>query len=223
MTSPTRGFGTNFHNVYKSNAEKYHAFSAAEHLSPDLLEVLRNLLVPGILLDVACGTCHKSNLFSKYFEKVFALDYSDALLTFARDKYGRNQKLNFLLSTASNIPLLDQSINTIMVTWGSFPLSKTIREMKRVLRQEGVILRIGVLEKDEFTSLFPSFDIKRINRINRTFKSQGFTIEPHDITIRFKSIPEAKEILSNIIGVSSKRINQSTFKHKVAFCYYKKT
>lgn len=217
-----RGFGTNFHKVYGSNPETYNRFSSAEYFPLNLNKRIRELSSPGVLLDIACGTGHKTNLLSKYFEKVFALDYSAPLLNFARQKYGGNKKLNFLWSTAAHIPLLDQSVDTIVVTWGSFPLSQTLREMKRVLKNGGSILRVGACVEDEFTTLFPSFDIKRINRINKTFLSQGFTIEYHEVTIRFKSLKEAKEILSEIVGAPKEMINKSTFKHEVALCYYKK-
>lgn len=217
-----RGFGTNFHKVYGSNPGAYDKFSSAEHFSQKLYNRIHELSSPGVLLDIACGTGHKTNLLSKFFDKVYALDYSAPLLTFARQKYGRNKKLSFLWSTAAHIPLLNESIDTIVITWGSFPLSQTLREMKRVLKNGGSILRIGAYTEDEFTSLFPSFDIKRINRINKTFISQGFTIEKHEVTIRFKSLTEAKEILVEIVGVPKEMINKAVFRHKIALCYYKK-
>ncbi len=217
-----RGFGTNFHKVYGSNPETYNRFSSAEYFSQKLNKRIRELSSPGVLLDVACGTGHKTNLLSKYFDKVFALDCSAHLLNFARKEYGANKKINFLWSTAAHIPLLDQSVDTIVVTWGSFPLPQTLREMKRVLKNGGSILRIGTCVGDEFTTLFPSFDIKRINRINKTFVSQGFTIERHEVTIRFKNLKEAKEILSEIVGTPKEMINKTTLKHTVALCYYKK-
>jgi ubiquinone/menaquinone biosynthesis C-methylase UbiE len=216
-----RGFGTNFHKIYGSNPEVYNIFSSAEYFSRELNKRIQELSSPGVLLDVACGTGHKTNLYSKNFEKVFALDYSTALLEFARRKYGSNKKLNFLWSSAAHIPLLNQSVDTILVTWGSFPLSQTVREMKRVLKQNGSILRIGAYAEDEFTTLFPSFDVRRINRINRTFEAQGFIIEPHEVTIRFKNIREAKEVLSEIVGVPKRAVTKTTLKHKVALCYYK--
>ena len=218
-----RGFGTNFHKIYGLNPEIYNKFSTAEHFSPSLNKRIHKLLSPGVLLDVACGTGHKTNLLSKSFKKVFALDYSAPLLLFARQKYRKNKKLNFLWSTAAHIPLLNKSIDTVMITWGSFPLSRTLREMKRVLKKGGSILRIGACEEDEFTTLFPAFDINRINRINRTFVSQGFTIEHHEVTIRFKNLKEAKETLSKVIGVPRELISKTAFEHKVALCYYKKT
>lgn len=217
-----RGFGTNFHKVYGSDPTTYHTFSAAEHFTQGLNKKIRELSSSGTLLDIACGTCHKTSLFSKNFLKVFALDHSKPLLDFGRQKYGHNKKLNFLWSTAAHIPLLEESVDTILVTWGSFPLSKTLREMKRVLKKGGSILRIGAIKEDEFTTLFPSFDITRINRINRAFVQQGFTIEPHMVTIRFRDINEARTILSKVTGAPKRKIHSLVFKHQVVLCYYRK-
>jgi len=111
-----KGFGTNFHKIYREDAELYHTFSAAEFFSEKLEEKIKKLLIGGTLLDVACGTCHKADLYSKYFDKVFALDLSKLLLEYAKEKYNKNRKLNFIWSTAAKIPLLDESVDNILVT-----------------------------------------------------------------------------------------------------------
>lgn len=222
MKKRGRAFGTNFHSVYGSDPEIYHNFSAAEHFSSQLRRRIKNLLRPGTLLDIACGTCHKTNLYSKYFRTVYALDYSTPLLEYAKQQYQKNKKIHYIWSSAARIPLLDNSVDTILVTWGSFPLLKSLREMKRVLKPDGYIIRIGACVEDEFTTLFPSFDIKRLNRINKTFTSRGFIIEHHEVTIRFNNLKEAREILTEIVGVPKGRIDKISFKHKVAFCYYRK-
>lgn len=217
-----RGFGTNFHKVYGSNAKLYHSFSSAEHFSTALTSVVTQLMGTGVLLDVACGTCHKTNMFSSRFKKVYALDFSEKLLTFAQEVYKRNKKLNFIWSSADQIPLLDESIDTVLVTWGSFPLSRSIREMKRVLKRGGYIIRIGASGRDEFTSLFPDLDTARIRRINSAFLREGFTIEPHEVTIRFKNSAEARRILGKITGAEQRLITSPQYHHQVALCYYKK-
>ncbi len=222
MKKTNKGFGTNFHRVYKEDAELYHAFSGAEVFSPELEKKINDLLIGKTLLDVACGTCHKTNAYSKYFEKVFALDFSHLLLDSARNRYSNNKKLNFIWSSAAKIPLLDESVDTILVTWGSFPLTKGIMEMQRVLKKGGRIIRIGACKEDEFTTLFPLFSSKRITTINNTFEKFGFMVEQQKVAIEFKSIKEARDILSRITGVSEKRINQSKFEHAVALCYYTK-
>lgn len=217
-----RGFGTNFHKVYASDARLYHRFSSAEHFSKELRERMRALETGKILLDIACGTSHKTEEASARFEKVYALDYSQELLEFGRKLYGKNPKINFLWSSAANIPLLDQTVDTIQVTWGSFPLTKTLREMQRVAKRGGTIMRIGACAEDEFTSLFPKFDIQRIRRINATFRKHGFSLEEHEVDIAFPTLKAAREVLTRITGAPARKIQKTRFKHKVVLCYYRK-
>ena len=173
-----KAFGTNFYSVYKSNPELYDIFSSSEIFSAGLMDRLRNLFTGDILLDLACGTCHKTNLLSAYFKKVYALDISNTVLNYGRTKYGNNEKLNFILSSAAHIPLLEKSVDTIFVSWGTFPLAKTLKEMKRVLAPHGVILRIGASGEDDFTKLFPDFNLKKIKRVQKQFS--GFACRPGD-------------------------------------------
>lgn len=217
-----KGFGTNFHQVYASDPQTYHIFSTAEHFPQELTTKINSLLTSGTLLDVAAGTCHKTDIFSKNFEVVYALDTSQPFLEFARQKYRSNKKLHFLWSSADNMPLLDKSVDSVLVTWGSFPLSQGIKEMKRVVKKGGTIVRIGTIAKDDFTSLFPNFDINRIYRINRNFVRHGFTIERHRTVIRFKNLSQAKEVLSKVTGAPIAAIDRLAYNHEVALCYYKK-
>jgi len=215
-----RGFGTNFHSVYKNSPELYHLFSMAEVFSPKLHKRLEKLFVGDVLLDVACGTCHKTNKFSKNFSKVYALDISSALLDYGRKMYGKNEKFNFILSSAAQIPLLDKSVDTVFISWGSFPLTKTLREIKRVLKPGGIVLRIGASGEDNFTKLFPDFDLKRIKRIQRQFESNGFKKETHDVHIRFRDIKAAKKILSRIIKIKPQKIISKDLRHDIVLHYY---
>lgn len=217
-----RGFGTNFHKIYKNKPKIYDIFSSSEIFSYDLLSRIKTLLYGDVLLDVACGTCHKTNLISKYFTKVYALDVSKSFLEYARKKYKTNKKITYLLSSASSIPLLDNSVDTIFISWGSFPLSKTITEMKRVLKPGGVIIRIGAEGKDDFTKLFPDFDLKRIKRIQNVFKQANFSQEKYDINIKFNNIKKAKSTLSVILGINKKLITSNIFNHNVLLSFYKK-
>lgn len=217
-----RGFGTNFHKVYAEQAKLYHEFSSSEEFSTDLHQRLISLFQGKVLLDLACGTCHKANLYSKYFEKVYALDLSQSLLQHGKDLYSKNTKLNFLLSSAANIPLLDKSVDTILITWGSFPLRKTLREIKRVLRPGGVVLRIGADGLDNFTAMFPKFDARRINRIKNVFKKDGYIIEQHKVKISFKDIARAKVVLSKILGVDPTMVKDKTVIHRISLSIYTK-
>jgi len=216
------GFGTNFHSIYRGEPRLYHAFSSAEFFSLALNRRLRETFTGNVLLDIACGTCNKTILFSRYFKKVYALDASYSLLSYGRELYGKNKKFEFLLASANHIPLLDNTVDTIVITWGSFPLSESLREIKRVLKPGGVALRIGVWGKDEFTSLFPAFDMKRVKRIQKQFESAGFRKEKHLTTISFKNLRDAKHILRKVVGAKEEDIKIKTLHHWVVLHYFRK-
>ncbi|HLD31036.1 MAG TPA: class I SAM-dependent methyltransferase [Patescibacteria group bacterium] len=217
-----RGFGTNFHTIYQKDPSLYYSFSSSENFSPKLTKRLKEMLRGKVLLDVACGTCHKTNLLAKHFSKVYALDSSQFLLKYAKKIYGKNTKFNFLLSTASNIPLLNQSVDTIFISWGSFPLAKTIKELKRVLAPGGIILRIGVWGRDEFTSLFPNFDLSRVKRIQNKFKQEHFKKEKYTVKIEFKNLKIAKRVMSEVLGCEKKKINSNILEHEIILHVYHK-
>ena len=218
-----RGFGTNFHSVYLNNAEVYDIFSRAEIFSKKLIAEIKKSTRGDILLDLACGTGHKTNIFSKFFKKVYALDKSKELLSFAEKKYSKNKKVSYLLSSADKIPLLDNSVDSVIVTWGSFPLTKTIKEINRVLKPGGVALRIGVYGIDELTSLFPKFDIKRINRIKKVFEKSGYKPQKDIIKINFNNIKEAKNVLSIVLNIDKNKIIKKDFLHEIIIYKYVKS
>lgn len=217
-----RGFGTNFHGVYGEKPDVYHEFSSAEVFSKELEKRMLSMMTGDTMLDIACGTCHKTHKFSKKFKKVFALDKSHALLEKAKAEYGENAKLNFLCCSADNIPLLDNSIDTIVITWGSFPLTKTLREIDRVLKPGGTAMRIGIEGKDEFTELFPKLDIKRVRRIQKQFRTAGFNQESFHVDIQFSDIQKAKEILSQVTGSPKPKIKKNNYVHNIVLHSYTK-
>lgn len=119
--------------------------------------------------------------------------------------------------------MLDNSVDTVFISWGSFPLKETLREIDRVLKPNGIAIRIGVLGKDDYTSLFPKFDLKRLRRINREFERANYTKEEHVVTIKFSTLKLAKKVLSKVLKVKTNKITAHTILHKVVlYSYIKK-
>lgn len=218
-----KGFGTNFHKVYAENANSYNDFSSAEIFSTELLKKIESLFVGGVALDIGAGTCHKTNLFSSFFGKIYGLDTSKELLSFARDKYSDNNKIEYLLASAAQIPLLDNSVDVIISTWASLPLEEAILEMKRVCKPSGNIIRIGTIMIDDFTSMFPRYSIDRVNYVNKYFRDQGFTEELYDVLIKFEDLQKAKDILGLVLGVDKDLVLKNQYIHKVVLHYKKGT
>ncbi len=216
-----KGFGTNFHKIYIENAKLYNDFSSAEIFSTELSQKIESLFVGEVALDVGAGTCHKTNIFSSFFDKIYGLDPSKELLDFARDKNSNNRKIEYLLASADHIPLLDNSVDVIISTWASLPLEEAISEMKRVCKPNGNIIRIGTTVIDEFTSMFPEYSMDRINYVNEYFRNQGFVEEVHDVLIKFEDLQKAKNILSLVLGIDKDLVLKSEYVHEVVLHYKK--
>ncbi len=215
----TKGFGTNFHQVYAENAKIYNDFSAAEIFSDELSQKLQDLFFGKTAIDIGCGTCHKTNMFSDQFDQMYALDTSKELLSFARNKYSSNNKLNFIVASAAQIPLLDDSVDTVVSTWASIPLEEAIAEMKRICRNGGNIIRIGTTMIDDFTTMFPKYSLDRVQYVNEYFRNQGFTEEIHDVLIQFTDLDSAKNILSIVLGINPEVVTEKEYIHKVVLHY----
>ncbi len=218
----TKGFGTNFHKVYAENANSYHDFSAAEMFSQKLSQKINNLFIGDVALDVGCGTCHKTNIFSQFFNKIYALDTSKELLKFAKKKYTDNNKIDYIFASASQIPLLDCSVDVIISTWTSLPLEEAVLEMQRVCKPSGSIIRIGTTMIDDFTCMFPKYSIDRVNYVNKYFRDEGFVEEIHDVFIKFEDLKTAKDTLSIVLGISEDLVLKKAYKHKVVLHYKRK-
>lgn len=219
MSDFIKGFGTNFHKVYEENARLYNDFSSAEIFSTELSQKIESLFVGNVALDIGAGTCHKTNIFSGFFNKIYGLDVSKELLNFARDKYSNNNKIEYLLASTEHIPLLDNSVDVIISTWASLPLEEAILEMKRVCKPNGNIIRIGTTMIDDFTSMFPRYSMDRINYVNKYFRDQGFVEEVHDVLIKFEDIQKAKDALSLVLGIDKDLVLKNEYIHKVVLHY----
>lgn len=212
------GFGTNFHEVYQNSPDIYAIFSEAEDrediLLSKIMELHRKYAFKSIV-DVACGTGKFLKKITKEiaFEKVFGLDINKPLLEFARANLPNS--IEFLCSPAEKIPLLDNSVDFCMTTWGSFSPSETFSEMERIVKHKGIILRIGTAKHDDLTSLFPEYDAQTVLLNMKFLEAHGFTSEILPIKISFPSIERAREILSKVTGCDPNRITSSTLTHYV--------
>lgn len=154
-----------------------------------------------------------------FFNKIYGLDVSKELLSFARDRYENNNRIEYLLASAKNIPLLDSSVGVVISTWASLPPEESIEEMERVCKPGGNIIRLGTVAIDDFTSMFPKFSIDRVNYVNKYFRDHGFFEEEHIVLIDFQSLRRAKSILNRVLGIDKGLILKSRYVHKVVLHY----
>lgn len=98
----------------------------------------------GRVLEVGVGSGLNFPLYDKRVEIVFGIDPSPRLLALARRRAAEaGVRAEFLQGSASAIPLADNTIDTVVMTWTLCsipdPLA-ALREMRRVLKPDGKLL-----------------------------------------------------------------------------------
>lgn len=107
------------------------------------LKFLGNPL-PGLILDVACGTGDFAIAAAKYgCKSVVGIDISESMLKIAREKINReilNGTIELVRGNAENLPFENCKFDAIIVAFGVrnfYDLSMGLSEMRRVLKDEG--------------------------------------------------------------------------------------
>ena len=95
----------------------------------------------GCVLEIGVGSGLNFPLYSKDVERVYGIDPSPRLLAIARRRAAASPiPIELLLGSATAIPLADNAVDTVVMTWTLCsipdPLA-ALREMRRVLKPDG--------------------------------------------------------------------------------------
>lgn len=98
----------------------------------------------GKVLEIGVGSGLNFPFYGDQVERVFGLDPSSRLLSFARKRAAAVKvPIKLLLGSATAIPLPDNSVDTVVMTWTlcSIPDAQgALAEMRRVLKPDGRLL-----------------------------------------------------------------------------------
>jgi ubiquinone/menaquinone biosynthesis C-methylase UbiE len=97
-----------------------------------------------VVLDVACGTGYGAGFMADNgSSKVVGVDISMEAVDYARERFGKNNKANFICTDAIRLPFVDDAFDTVV----SFETIEHIRqygrflaECRRVLKEDGQLI-----------------------------------------------------------------------------------
>jgi SAM-dependent methyltransferase len=98
----------------------------------------------GDVLEIAVGSGLNLPFYGPAVRRLFAVDPSRELLRIARSRTGSAAfPVELVERSAESLPFGDDSMDTVVVTWGLCSMAKptdALREMKRVLKSSGKLL-----------------------------------------------------------------------------------
>jgi len=123
------------------------------------------------IVDVACGTGDMMDFWKKRslsngvaVGEIVGVDPSKGMVSVAREKY---PKFNYLISTATNIPLQDATADILSITYGIRNVverEEALREFNRVLKRGGLVVILEFM-KNENPSLLGKIRDFYMNKI----------------------------------------------------------
>lgn len=185
-------------------------------MSSDELETIRKEIIAhasGVVLEIGCGPGFTIPLYQN-IHALYALEPSEKLMEKARQQpITGNIPVTYLESTAENIPLPDQSVDTVVSTWTLCSVHdpmQVLGEMKRVLRPQGSfvfidhgisphrIVRLMQKIMTPFTKVFTG-NCHHDRNITQLILGAGFTI-----TTMEHPAESRHPLIYNFQGVASK-------------------
>lgn len=116
--------------------------------------IMKHSNINNNLLDIGCGSAHKTAFYIPYFSKVFGLEPSHDLRETAKTrlKQGSSGKMHLIGGLAENLPFKAGHFNlvsSVLAWWDA-------AEVARVLKPNGIFImeRLGLDDKTAFTKLF---------------------------------------------------------------------
>lgn len=206
--------------VYKTKTKIYDKFVQAE----DYPKKIEKLILPYIknkrVLDLGCGTGKYAKIFAPYSKEYFALDISKEQLKLAKRNIKGIKKINFIESSAEDIPLPDNSVDVVFSSWvisviqGRRNKKKALDEIKRVLDKGGKTFIVENDSKGELEDIrrHPKKTQKEIDWM----KKQGLKLKRMKTYFKFKDFETAKQVINSFYGNAiSNKLKSNIIEHKI--------
>lgn len=211
---------------YKDN-NYYEIFSIAEDSKNEVSNYLTTISKDKIILDAGCGTGKYLKLLETNGKKYIGVDLSIDQLEKAKTKSNKNTS-EFICSNLSNLRVKDKSVDLVVSSWVLGTITnldernKCLNELKRVLKDNGIIILIENAENSEFEKLRGRTKDFRTRDYNNWILSNGFKVEKNiDSYFLFQTLDEAIKCFDVIYGdLVSSKIKSKKIEHKITIYKY---
>ena len=198
--------------VYQQEADCYQRLVAREDYQGNLLPAIQKIIqFEGLdVVDLGSGTGRLARLFLPTARNVYAFDTSVPMLGVAVDLFEKISRDRWLAAGADHraIPLPRESADLIFSGWSfcylvvwegpqwESALVRGLKELKRVLRKEGMVILIetmgtGVLQPHPPEKLVPYFNFLEDHGFDKTWIRTDY---------KFESLDEAYELVEFFFG-----------------------
>ena len=178
-----------------------------------------------VVLDFGCGTGKFIPEFAPLAKVYWAVDISENQLVIARKKAEVFNNVKLLKTDGGNLPLESSSVDIVLATWviGSIHdlelREKTVAELKRVLKQDGLIYLVENDVGGEFKNIIEGEAGNEKTRIKQKWLEKiGFKIiQSFETFFEFKDLETAKDTFKAIWGDEiAAKISSEKLTHNVA-------
>ena len=196
----------NHAEVYNSKAEKYERLISREDYQGNIQRTLLDIcsFTNCDIIDMGAGTGRLTCMFAPLSKSVIAFDLSQPMLDVTAEKLIRAGLSNWRTEVADhrNLPAEDSSADIVKAGWSICYLGSTnvalwqdnihsvISEMKRVIRQNGILIILETLGTGHEEPEPPDFLLEYF----KLLETYGFCKKVIRTDYQFRSLEEAEEL-----------------------------
>ena len=198
--------------IYQSEADRYEALVSREDYQGNIPRAIEEILhVDGLdVLDLGAGTGRLTLLLAPRAKSIHAFDASAEMLRVCHERLLASGLSNWQVDIADHrqLPLPDHSADLVVSGWsvsylavwnqenGQAELDKWLREMKRVLRKDGMIILLESLG----TGNDEPIRLEHVESAYRWLDGNGFEKKWIRTDYKFNSLEEAIELARFFFG-----------------------
>ncbi|WP_368505584.1 class I SAM-dependent methyltransferase [Alkalihalophilus sp. As8PL] len=182
-----------------------------------VIEALDHLLPNGMVLDIGAGNGFTAEKLQSNQRTIVAIEPDPLMID-------STKAIIWSKGTAQDVPFHTNTFDAAYSTWAFFfegvaDLEKGLDEMKRIVKEDGLLVIIDNYGEDEFCSLSKNPIASNVYY----WVNKGFEYQIIHTSFSFDSVEEARKLLSFYFGENAASIDKTEFEYKVAMFIKKNT